>query len=50
MSEKRKAKNMMAAIRRLPEPKTYGAESVTVMIEKLKYNFEKLNNEWYFKS
>jgi len=49
MSEKLKAKNIAQAIKRLPEPKTYGAETVTVAVEKHSYTFEKINKEWFFK-
>lgn len=43
------AKNLQSAIRRLPDPKTYGAEVINVLVEKHKYTFEKQNKEWIFK-
>jgi hypothetical protein len=49
MQENLKAENLAKAIRQLPKPKTYNAETVTVLIGKLKYTFEKQNEEWYFK-
>ena len=49
MSEKLKAKNLKAAIQRLPEPKSYGANTVNVAVDKNIYTFEKVNKEWIFK-
>lgn len=49
MSDKLKAKNIAQAIKRLPEPKSYGAETVTVAVEKHKYTFEKVKSEWFYK-
>jgi hypothetical protein len=49
MSEKLKVKNLLQALKRLPEPKTYGADTVTVAVEKHKYTFEKIKTEWYYK-
>jgi len=49
MSDKLKVKNLKTALQRLPEPKTYGAETVTVAVDKNTYTFEKVNKEWYFK-
>ncbi|SHG27902.1 hypothetical protein [Flavobacterium johnsoniae] len=49
MSDKLKAKNLKAAIQRLPDPKSYGADVVTVAVDKNSYTFEKTNKEWYFK-
>lgn len=43
------AKSLQAAIRRLPDPKTYGADVITVLVDKHKYTFEKQNKEWVFK-
>ncbi|MBF4484422.1 hypothetical protein [Flavobacterium sp. CSZ] len=48
MTENLKTENMAKAIKQLPKPKTYGAATVTVLVGKLKYTFEKLNDEWYF--
>ncbi|WP_281225376.1 hypothetical protein [Flavobacterium aquiphilum] len=49
MSENLKAENLAKAIKLLPKPKTYQPETVTVAVEKLKYTFEKNNDEWYYK-
>lgn len=49
MSDKLKAKNLAQAIRRLPEPKTYVPDVVTVIVETYKYTFEKIKKEWYYK-
>ncbi|WP_295093754.1 hypothetical protein [uncultured Flavobacterium sp.] len=49
MSERLMAKNLKSAIQRLPEPKTYGCDVVTVIVGKEKYTFEKVNKEWCFK-
>jgi len=49
MSEKLKAKNLKPAITRLPDPKSYNAEVVSVVVEKQTYTFEKIKKEWYFK-
>lgn len=49
MSNKLEVKNIAFAIKRLPSPKTYGAEVITVAVEKHKYTFEKVNNEWHYK-
>ncbi|BFM41669.1 hypothetical protein CFS9_03100 [Flavobacterium sp. CFS9] len=49
MSNKLSAKNLKAAIQRLPEPKTYGADTVNVAVDKNVYTFEKINKEWIFK-
>lgn len=43
------AKNLQAAIRRLPDPKTYAPDIINVLVEKHKYTFEKQNKEWIFK-
>lgn len=48
MPENLKADNMAKAIRLLPKPKTYPAETVTVAVGKLKYTFSKNKDEWYF--
>lgn len=48
MNEIYKAENMAKAIKQLPKPKTYGAATVTVAVGKLKYTFEKHNDEWCF--
>jgi len=45
---KLKADNLAKAIRQLPKPKTYNAETVVVIVGKIKYNFSKNENEWYF--
>jgi len=45
---KLKADNLAKAIRQLPKPKTYLAETITVLIEKYKYVFHKNDNQWYF--
>jgi len=42
-----KADNIAKAVRMLPSPKTYSAEMVTIAVGKLKYNFEKLENNWF---
>jgi hypothetical protein len=42
-----KADNIAKAVRQLPAPKTYPAEMVTVAVGKLKYNFEKFENQWF---
>lgn len=49
MSENLKSDNLAKAIRQLPNPKTYPPETVTVLVGKLKYTFEKNKDEWYFK-
>jgi len=49
MSENLKAENLAKAIRLLPNAKTYQPATVTVMVGKLKYTFEKTKNEWYYK-
>jgi len=49
MKETLKSDNLAKAIRQLPNPKTYTPETVTVLVAKLKYTFEKHNNEWYYK-
>lgn len=49
MSNKLSVKNIKAAIQRLPEPKTYGADTVNVAVDKNVYTFEKINKEWIFK-
>lgn len=49
MSENLKAENIAKAIKLLPKPKTYGAPTVTVTVGKLKYTFEKIKDEWYYK-
>lgn len=48
MKEIYKAENMAKALKQLPKPKTYGAATVVVLVGKLKYTFEKLNDEWSF--
>jgi len=49
MQEKLKSDNLAKAIKLLPNPKNYPPETVTVAVGKLKYTFEKQNNEWYYK-
>lgn len=49
MSENQKVENIARAIKLLPKPKTYNAETVTVAVGKLRYNFEKVKDEWYYK-
>ena len=49
MQETLKSDNLAKAIRLLPNAKTYQPETVTVMVGKLKYTFEKINKEWYYK-
>jgi hypothetical protein len=46
MTEFFKAENIARAIRLLPAPKTYPATTVTVAVGKLKYNFDKHENQW----
>jgi hypothetical protein len=41
--------NLQKAIRLLPSAKTYGADVITVAVGKLKYTFEKIDKDWYFK-
>lgn len=48
-SEQLKTDNIAKAIKLLPKPKIYNAETVTVAVGKLKYTFEKVKNEWYYK-
>lgn len=48
MKEILKADNIAKAIRQLPKPKAYNAETVTVLVGKIKYTFSKNENEWYF--
>lgn len=48
MSENLKIANIKTAISRLPNPKTYSPNTVTVAVGKLKYTFEKTKDEWYF--
>lgn len=48
MTENLKSENIAKAIKQLPKPKTYGAPTVTVLVGKLKYTFQKENDEWYF--
>lgn len=45
---KLKATNFKKAISLLPLPKTYAPATVTVLVDKHKYTFEKITNEWYF--
>jgi hypothetical protein len=49
MDEKFKTVNIKTAIARLPNPKAYPPNVVTVMVGKLKYTFEKTKDEWFFK-
>lgn len=49
MPEILKAENIAKAIKLLPKPKTYPPETVTVAVGKLKYTFEKIKDEWYYK-
>jgi len=49
MQETLKAENLAKAIRLLPKPKTYQPVTVTVSVGKLKYTFEKIKDEWYYK-
>lgn len=49
MQENNKAENIAKAIKLLPKPKTYQATTVTVAVGKLKYTFEKHNDQWYYK-
>jgi hypothetical protein len=48
MKENLKADNIAKAIRQLPKPKTYNAETVTVLVGKIKYTFSKNKDEWHF--
>ena len=48
MNEIYKAENMAKAIKQLPKPKTFKPLTVTVLVGKLKYTFEKHNDEWCF--
>ena len=48
--QKQKADNIAKAIRLLPKPKTYPVDTVTVIVEKLRYTFEKQKEEWYLKN
>lgn len=45
---KLKADNIAKAIRQLPKAKTYPPETVTVLVEKVKYVFHKKQDDWYF--
>lgn len=47
--EEKKAENLLKAIKQLPKPKTYNAATVTVLVGKLKFTFEKIKDEWYYK-
>lgn len=49
MQENLKAENLAKAIKLLPKPKTYQPQTVTVLVGKLKYTFEKSQDEWYYK-
>lgn len=49
MSENLKAENLAKAIRLLPSSKSYKPETVTVLVDKLKYTFEKKKDSWYYK-
>lgn len=49
MQENLKTTNLAKAIKLLPAPKTYGAATVTIAVDKLKYTFEKFKDEWYYK-
>jgi hypothetical protein len=49
MSENLKVENIAKAIKLLPKPKTYPPTTVTVVVGKLKYTFEKIKDEWYYK-
>jgi hypothetical protein len=49
MSEQLKITNLKTAISRLPNAKTYQPETVTVAVDKFKYTFVKIKNEWHFK-
>ena len=49
MSENLKVENIAKAIKLLPKPKTYPPTTVTVAVGKLKYTFEKIKEEWYYK-
>jgi hypothetical protein len=49
MSDQLAVKNIAIAIKRLPAPKAYGASVITVAVDKLKYTFEKINDQWHFK-
>lgn len=48
MNELYKAENMAKAIKQLPKPKTFQPLTVTVLVGRLKYTFEKFNDEWHF--
>ncbi len=48
MSDKLAIKNINKAIKRLPDAKTYSPEKITVAVDKHKYNFEKVKNEWHY--
>lgn len=47
MDEKLKTVNIKSAIAKLPNPKSYPPNMVTVLVGKLKYIFEKTNDEWF---
>jgi hypothetical protein len=49
MSDQLAVKNIATAIKRLPAPKSYGAAVITEAVEKLKYTFEKINDQWHLK-
>jgi hypothetical protein len=49
MQETLKADNLQKAIRLLPPPKTYIPNVITVLVGKIKFTFEKIEKEWYFK-
>ena len=49
MSESFKISNLKKAFSKLPIPKNYPPETVTVLVEKLKYNFIKIKDEWHLK-
>lgn len=49
MSEQLKAANIKKAIALLPMPKTYPPQVITVAVGKLKYTFEKFEDEWCLK-
>ena len=49
MLENLKTENLQKAIRLLPNAKTYPPNVITVAVGKLKYTFEKIENQWCFK-
>lgn len=48
MDDRLRSENLAKAISQLPKPKTYQPVTVTVLVGKLKYTFEKQNEKWFF--